>query len=220
MLYGADTISSLYCLQVGRSAIPADVRAMSVEVVKKTTLSDVVVITTKRTEPHLIRPFATFTLSPTTLDLTEVGSAIYAADPTTDVNCVSFCIVTGDVRGPTLTWLPGEPIPPEILEAAADPETLFVAHNDAFERAITTHILHPRYGWPLIPIERRRCTMASALSHVLPAILDKVTAALQLPQRKLAKGKTEMLKFAKPRKPRKGRRSERHLLARQVRSRF
>jgi DNA polymerase len=139
-----------------------------------------------------------------TLSLRDVGSPRYAGDPTTDVWCVSYCFITDGVRDSILTWRPTEPIPSEIIEAAADPETCIVAHNDAFERQIEQHVLHPRYGWPLFPLERRRCTQASALSFALPADLDKAAAALKLPIRKTVACKKAMKKLAAPRKPRKG----------------
>lgn len=56
------------------------------------------------------------------------------------------------MSGAQLTWLPSDPIPPEILTAAADPEMLFCSHNDSFERQIEAHILHPHSGWPIIPM--------------------------------------------------------------------
>ena len=49
-----------------------------------------------------------------------------------------------------------DPVPPEWLEAAANPAWRVVAHNDAFESAIEQHVLHPRYGWPIVPLERHR----------------------------------------------------------------
>ena len=92
-----------------------------------------------------------------TLSLKQVGAHRYTCDPTTDVWCVSFCTVVDGVRGDIATWLPGDPVPDEITAAAADPETLIIAFNDAFERQVEQRILHPRYGWPIFPIERRRC---------------------------------------------------------------
>ena len=80
------------------------------------------------------------------LDLRRVGAARYAADPSTDVWCVGFVVDDGPVQ----LWLPGSPVPAAIIEAAADPEYLFVAHNAAFERAIWRDILTPRYDWPVI----------------------------------------------------------------------
>ena len=52
------------------------------------------------------------------------------------------------------------PVPAEIMAAAADPETLIIAFNDAFERQVEQRILHPRYAWPIFPIQRRRCAQA------------------------------------------------------------
>jgi DNA polymerase len=137
-----------------------------------------------------------------TLSLKQVGSHVYACDPTTDVWCVSHCIVVDGECGPIETWTPSDPIPQDIITAAADPDMLIVAFNDAFERQVEEHILNPRYGWPIFPIERRRCAQAIALSFALPASLDKVAAALKLKTPKTLTGVMKLL--AKPRKARKG----------------
>ena len=59
--------------------------------------------------------------------LKQVGSHVYSCDPTTDFYCLAYCIVTDGTRGPIITWLPSDPVPADILAAAADPETLIVA---------------------------------------------------------------------------------------------
>ena len=138
------------------------------------------------------------------LDLRQFGAHNYARDLSTDLWFVSFCIVTDGVPGPILTWQPGEPVPAEIIDLHADPEGLIAAFPDAFERQIHEQILGPRYSWPIFPIERRRCLQASALSFGLPASLDKVAEALNLPVRKTKQGKAAMKKLARPRKPRPG----------------
>ena len=86
------------------------------------------------------------------LSLKNYGSHVYACHPSTDVWCVSYCIVTDGVRGPTSTWLPCDPIPTEILEAAADSDTPCGAFSDAFERQVGTigvwrrsHPNHPNF---------------------------------------------------------------------------
>ena len=135
-----------------------------------------------------------------TLDLPEVGTARYAGDPRTDVWCVCFAI---DDR-PVQTWIPGQPIPEEFHTAARESDWLIVAHNDAFERAIEERILAPRYGWPIVPIERHRCTMAMASASALPAELSKVAEVLKLPTRKDDDGARLMKQMARPRKPRVG----------------
>jgi len=123
------------------------------------------------------------------LDLSQFGAHNYARDPSTDLWFVSYCIVTDGVPGPILTWQPGEPVAAEITKLHADPEGLITAFPDAFERQINEQILGPRYGWPIFPIERRRCLQASALSFGLPASLDKVADALRLPVRKTNRAK-------------------------------
>jgi DNA polymerase bacteriophage-type len=133
-----------------------------------------------------------------TIDLPEVGGWRYAADPSTDVWCVCFAVDDGPVQ----TWVPGQPIPEEFFEAARNPDWIVVAHNSAFERVIEEHVLAPRYGWPIVPIERHRCTMAMSLAAALPGKLEKVAEVLNSPLRKDAEGARLMLKMARPRKPR------------------
>jgi len=98
-------------------------------------------------------------------------------------------------------WLPGRPIPPEFLVAANDPNWHVVAHNDSFEAAIEERVLAPRYGWPVIPIERDRCTMAAALAAALPGKLENVAEALDLPFQKDREGYRLMRKLARRREP-------------------
>ena len=94
------------------------------------------------------------------------------------------------------------PIPEEFISAARDPDWLIVAHNDAFERAIEERVLAPRFGWPIIPIERHRCTMAMALANALPAALKGGRRALGLSVRKDVEGARLMRQMSRPRKPR------------------
>ena len=65
------------------------------------------------------------------------------------------------------------------------------------------HILGPQFGFPLVPLERHRCTMAAALAVGLPARLDKVADALELANRKDKAGERLMHQLSKPRRPRK-----------------
>jgi DNA polymerase len=135
-----------------------------------------------------------------TLDLKKVGAWKYATDPTTDVWCCAHAVDDG----PVSIWVPGDPVPPEFIQASSNPEWVVSAFNDNFERLIEQHIMAPRYDWPFIPIERHRCTQAAALSLGLPAGLDKVAEALSLEQRKDEAGRLLMLRMARPREPRPG----------------
>ena len=62
-------------------------------------------------------------------DLKKVGAAVYAADPSTEILCVAYAVDDGPVQ----LWRPGDPVPAEWFEAAANPSWTAVAHNDAFE---------------------------------------------------------------------------------------
>jgi DNA polymerase bacteriophage-type len=131
--------------------------------------------------------------------LKTVGAQCYAADTTTEVLCC--CYAADD--GPVKLWRPGEPVPTEFLAAAQSQNWVVVAHNDAFETAIEKLILAPRYKWPIIPIERHRCTMAMSLACGLPGRLSKAADALELAHRKDAGGERLMHQTSKPRKAHK-----------------
>jgi DNA polymerase len=131
--------------------------------------------------------------------LKTVGAHRYAVDASTEVLCCAFAVDDE----PALLWTPGDPIPAEVIEAANNPAWLVVAHNDAFETAIEHHVLAPRYGWPLVPLDRHRCTMAAALAAGLPARLGALADTLELANRKDAAGERLMHQTSKPRRARK-----------------
>jgi DNA polymerase len=134
-----------------------------------------------------------------TVDLRVVGADVYAQHPTTDVWVAAYCVDDGEIK----LWKPGDPVPPEFLEAARNPDCVS-AHNARFERLIEAHIMGPRYGWPTVPLERHRCTMAMASALALPAKLEKVAEALKLEQQKDKNGHRLILQMSRPRKPRPG----------------
>jgi DNA polymerase bacteriophage-type len=146
--------------------------------------------------PILFRDYETRS----TLNLKRVGSYKYAGHPTTDVWCSGYAVDDGPVQ----IWLPGDPVPPEFVEAAKNPDWIVSAFNDGFERSIERFIMAPRYGWPAISIERHRCTQAAAQALALPASLAKAAEALGLEQHKDVAGQTLMKQMARPRKPKKG----------------
>jgi DNA polymerase bacteriophage-type len=134
-----------------------------------------------------------------TVDLKKSGPYPYASEPTTEVLCVAYAVDDEPVD----LWTPGRLVPPIFFEAARDPSWLVVAHNDMFESCIERFMLHPRHGWPLVPIERHRCTMAMCLALALPGSLDLAADALGLSQKKDPAGHKLMLQMTKPRKARK-----------------
>lgn len=107
------------------------------------------------------------------------GLDVYARHPSTKVLMLAYQIDMGDGLGPSpvRVWLPHrEPMPTKLAEMIQDPNVLRVAHNMAFERAITNHVLMMD-----MPIENSICTMVMALSLGLPAKLETlVRDALKL----------------------------------------
>jgi DNA polymerase len=135
-----------------------------------------------------------------TLELQNVGPWKYASGDYTDLWCCAYAVDDQPVK----LWRPGDPAPPEFMQAAADPSWLLCAHNAPFEIAIEHFIMQRRYGWPKIPLQRQRCTMAAALALALPSKLELVAEALELLHRKDKAGQRLMLLMSKPRRPRKG----------------
>jgi len=130
------------------------------------------------------------------INLETAGVSRYARDPLTEVLCVGYAVGNNAAK----VWNIGDPLPEDLF--AADE---FIAHNFAFERSIWTHILTPRHGWPTIPpLSKQRCTMTAALAAALPASLDALAKALNLPFQKDVEGYRLMKRMSRPRRPRKG----------------
>ena len=134
------------------------------------------------------------------LDLTKVGSYLYARHASTDIRCLSYCLTIDGERGPIETWMPGAPVPQTFIDVAADPATPLCAFNDTFDRQIYEQILVPRYGWPAIPLERHRCAQAATLARALPASLDAAATALKIATRKNPDSVATMKRLAGPRR--------------------
>jgi DNA polymerase len=131
--------------------------------------------------------------------LKTIGTSRYATDSSTTVLCCAYAV---DDQ-PALLWTPGNPIPAEFIEAATNPAWIVCAHGPHFEDAIERYVLHPRFGWPVFPIEQQRCTQAMALAMGLPARLSAAAIALELSNRKDAAGERLMHQTSKPRRPHK-----------------
>jgi DNA polymerase bacteriophage-type len=129
--------------------------------------------------------------------LKTVGTNVYASDASTTVLCCAYAVD----EEPVQLWTPGNPVPAEFIEAATNPAWIVCAHGAHFEDAIERHVLHPRFGWRVFPIEKQRCTQAMALAVGLPARLSTAANALELKNRKDASGERLMHQTSKPRRP-------------------
>jgi DNA polymerase len=126
------------------------------------------------------------------VDLKTAGLMRYARDPQTEVLMMSWAI--GD--DPVQLWRQGEPIPHRVVVHIAS-GGIVVAHNAQFELAIWNYVMR-RHGWPYLPIEQTRCTMAACYAMALPGALENAAQALGLDIHKDAEGRALMLKMCKP----------------------
>jgi hypothetical protein len=110
------------------------------------------------------------------VSLEHVGGWKYSADSRTQILCCAYCVNDDPVK----LWIPGDPVPPEFIEAAQNPEWLVAAHNAQFEIALEHFILTRKFGFPKFSLSQQRCTMAMALAFSLPPKLELAAAALEL----------------------------------------
>jgi hypothetical protein len=104
-------------------------------------------------------------------DIKKGGAHGYAMHPSTIVLCAGIARKGVKPR----TWLPGDPVPWEIIRART-----IVAHNAIFEYLIIEHAASRLYGWPRCPLEMFRCTMAKGRVAGLPGNLEKACEGLGL----------------------------------------
>ena len=151
------------------------------------------------------------------IDLKTAGPWKYAADPSTDIMCLSVKVDDS----PSKTWAP--PWVWNILSSHEEQEVRRLnwicfdddlkdiisksekieAHNAEFERSIWHHIMHLRYGFPDLDLNKCHCSAAAAAYMNLPRKLEKVCEVLNLPVQKDDAGHRLMLKMCKPRNPTK-----------------
>ncbi len=80
---------------------------------------------------------------------------------------------------------------------------LLEAHNAGFEQNIWNYVCIPKYGWPAVPIDRWRDSMAQCAVMAVPLALGKAGDALGVAERKDDAGHAVMMKVSRPRKPSK-----------------
>ena len=135
-------------------------------------------------------------------NLKDCGGPVYASDSTTGIHF--FCFVVGD-SDEVQVWRPGDPIP----EPFANPAGYkFISDQWDFERAIHTHILVKRYGFPPLPLENQDCAQRLALANAYPAELGLRCEALGLPYRKDEAARRAMHRLSRPQTAKKRKKPE------------
>lgn len=135
------------------------------------------------------------------LDVTDVRPWAYSIHPSTEV--ISYAYAVGD--GPVQLWLPGMPLPGQVLEPH---KYRWNAFNAFFEFVIKANVL----GWPLPPIANISCTRSLALAMALPRNLGDLGRVLGLPgdKQKDKRGKKLIQLLCKPQTKGRGKTKERY----------
>jgi len=142
-------------------------------------------------------------------DLEEVGAARYAEDPSTEILLAAIAGEDGVVyvwENPRVTGHPADPKAVELLtEAFTNPESTIFAFSFMFEAFITNVRALKDIGLPPPKPHQWRCTQALARRAALPDSLAKLSDALDLKNKKDAKGSALIKLFCMPYTPRKKR---------------
>jgi DNA polymerase len=134
-------------------------------------------------------------------DLKKIGGWRYSLSA--EVLCLAYRVGGGNVN----IWTRSDPPPFELFQAIKEGLPVH-AFNYAFEYAIWNNVLVKKHGWPEIPDDQWRCTMAEGLAVGLTGSLDKMAKALGSEVQKDSVGRRVMLQLAKPRQPTKNDKSE------------
>lgn len=126
------------------------------------------------------------------VDLTKVGSTVYAQHPLTEIISCTF-----QAEGEVYLWTP-ECSPATLSWYVSNPHCIFIAHSAGFEKDIWRYIMVETHGFPPIPNERWRDTQAVAAWKALPQALEPLADVLELEHRKDPNGHKLMRSLAKP----------------------
>lgn len=132
-------------------------------------------------------------LNPTKPGLSGVGAWIYSVHSSADIISLAY--------GGSM-WVPGMPPPLSLFEYAKN-GGVFWAWNSFFEFCIWANVAVQRYGWPIVPLDQFRCSMARARAWGLPGHLANAGAALSLDIQKDKAGANLIRKLSVPRNPTK-----------------
>lgn len=126
-------------------------------------------------------------------DLKQCGAFVYSEHPTTEVICLYFCTRSEKL----FRWLPGDPEPEWLRGWLAD-GGLFECHNISFDRMIWSNIMVAQWGWPEVPPEQWRDTMAVCGRKSIPLDLDAASKLLGLPVVKDTEAQKALHRIMKP----------------------
>lgn len=129
------------------------------------------------------------------LDVTVVGASRYCRHDSTHLLCLGYTLPDGS----THLWVKDDPPPTDLFDAITN-GALVYAHNTMFERCLWTFVCVPRLGWPEVPVDQWRDSMAQANAIGLPSALAEALPAAGGMHEKNMEGHRIMLKLSKPRR--------------------
>lgn len=145
------------------------------------------------------------------VDIKAASYRRYATHPSTGILCLGMqwrdrpaSVMIPPSGQPT--FIPGMSNCPIEIRHAIENRLPIYAHNIAFDRTIYEEICVKKLGWPAIPTELWRDTIAIASYYAMPRGLDQLTKALGCAYTKDTKGGRVLKQVCKPRKPRKAER--------------
>lgn len=134
-------------------------------------------------------------------DLKSAGSYNYVQHPSTDVMCLAFCVP--EMHGNEVFLIREKASQYDLMtyleDLARNPETVFIAHNVPFDRAVWHATMNIE-----IPLHRWKCTMAKCYAFGLPGDLKQAAVATQLVNQKDIAGRKSMLFLSKPKTQKQG----------------
>lgn len=116
-------------------------------------------------------------------DLTAVGAYKYSVDPSTKIVLMHY-----ELDGRHVSHDPELPLPNEVRRHIETGGRVH-AFNSFFELCIWNNVGCRDHGWPELPIEQTRDTMAVAAYNALPLKLETCGEILNLPTQKDKRGK-------------------------------
>ena len=142
------------------------------------------------------------------INLKDCGAWVYSEDPTTDI----MCLAVKEDDKPGRIWvnpklearLPSDHELPlitldEIASLAQKAEQI-ESHNLEFERSLWQNCFSKKYGIPMLPLDKLRCSLAKASYHSLPRGLGELCKVLGVEVQKDDVGAAIMRKMCRPKK--------------------
>lgn len=128
-------------------------------------------------------------------DLTREGLLRYAMHPSTQIICMSYAFDDE----PVTTWFASDaPFPAEVRDYIQNTDKPLSAQNAAFERHMFDFVIANDFNLSAPALERWQCTSARAMAHGLPANLENICKAMDLPIQKQAEGKRLIREYCAP----------------------